>query len=117
MHYVITCLVTRNTLLALVVLSFPFVVLVYPPVVLVYTLVVLVCPFVCSIVVSVCPLVVLVCPLEVSACPLVVLVVLSIGLFITDQNSTRVHSGYLGKKKDERNLFIITVNKSRRETD
>ena len=103
MHYISTCLVTRNTLLALVVLSFPFVVLGYPPVVLVYPLVVLACQFVC--------------PLVVSVCPLVVLVMLSVGLFITDQNSTRVRSGYLGKKEDERNFFIITVNKSRRETD
>ena len=46
-------------------------------VVLVCSLVVLVCPFVC-------PLVVLVCPLVVSVYPLVVLVVLSVGLFITD---------------------------------
>ena len=66
MHYVITCLVTRNTLLALVVLIFPFLVLSYLPVVLVY------------------PLVVLVCLLVVSVCPLVLLVVLSAGLFITD---------------------------------
>ena len=35
------------------------------------------------LVVSVCPLVVSVCPLVLSACPLVVLVVLSVGLFIT----------------------------------
>ena len=48
----ITCRVTRNTLLAFVVLIFPFVVLgclpgtlVYPLVVLVSSLVVLVCPF------------------------------------------------------------------------
>ena len=59
MHYVITCLVTRNTLLALAVLIFLFVLLGYLPAVLVYLLVVLVCPF-------------------------VVLLVLSVGLFITD---------------------------------
>ena len=59
MHYVITCLVTRNTLLALAVHIFLFVLLGYLPAVLVYLLVVLVCPF-------------------------VVLLVLSVGLFITD---------------------------------
>ena len=53
-------MVTRSTLLSLVVL--------------VYLLVRLICP-----------LVVLVCPLVVSICPLVVLVVLSVGLFITDR--------------------------------
>ena len=42
---------------------------------------VLECPFV----VLVCPLVVLVCPLVVSVYPLVVLVVLYVGLFITDR--------------------------------
>ena len=73
MHYTITCLVTRNTLLALVVLIFPIVVLVYPLAI-----------FVCPLVVFVCPLVVPVCPLVVSVCPLVVLVVLSVGHFITD---------------------------------
>ena len=55
----ITCLVTRSTLLPLVTL-------------------------VCPLVVIVCPLAVLVCPLIVSVCPLVVLVLLSVGLFITD---------------------------------
>ena len=34
--------------------------------------------------VLVCPLVVLICPLVVSICPIIVLVVLSVGLFITD---------------------------------
>ena len=75
MHYVITCLVTRNTLLALVVLSFPFVVLGYQHVVLV------------------CPLVVLVCPRVVSVCPLVVLAVLSVGFLITDL--------YIASKRNE----------------
>ena len=75
MHYVITCLVTRNTLLALAVLIFPFALLSYPLVVLA-----------CLLVVLVCPLVVLVCPLVVSNCPLVVLVVLSVGPFITNRS-------------------------------
>ena len=47
---------------------------------LVYPFVLLVCP----LAVLVCPLIVLACPLVVSICPLVVLVVLSVGLFITD---------------------------------
>ena len=71
-----TRLVTHSILAVLV---YPLVVLVSPLVVLVFPLVVLVCPFVC-------PFVVLVCPLVVSVCPLVVFVVLSVGLFITDQN-------------------------------
>ena len=89
--YGITCLVSRSTLLPLVVLIYPLValvcslvVLVCPPVVSVCPLVVLVCPLVvfvcplvvsvCPLLVSVCPLVVLVCPLVVSVCPLVVFV-------------------------------------------
>ena len=87
-HYV-TCLLTRGTLLPLVVLICLLVVLTYPPVVLVCPLVLLVCPFAFLLVVPVCPLVESVCPLIVSAwpfvCPLVVLVVLSVGLFITDR--------------------------------
>ena len=82
--FIITCLVTRSTLLQLVVLIFPLAVLVYPPVVLVYPLVALVCllvVLVCPLVVSVCPPVVLVWPF---VCPLAALVVLSVGLFITD---------------------------------
>ena len=63
MRYGIAYLVTRSTLLPLVVLIYSLVVLIWPPVVLVYSLVLLVCSFVC---------------------PLVVLVVLSVGLFITD---------------------------------
>ena len=78
MRYVIICLVTRNTLLPLVVLIFPLVGLSYSPVVLVYPLVVLLCPFFS-------PLVVLVWPLVVLVCPLAVLVVLSVSLFITDR--------------------------------
>ena len=66
LSYGITCLVTRSTLLSLELFVFQLVVLVFPLVVLV------------------CSLVVLVCPLVVSVCPLVVLVVLSVGLFITD---------------------------------
>ena len=49
MRYVITCLVTRNTLLPLVVLACLLVVLSYPPVVIVYPFVVIVCPFVCPL--------------------------------------------------------------------
>ena len=66
-----------TTLIPLVVLIFPLVVLVYPPVVLVYPLAV-----------SVCPHVVLVWPF---VCPLVVLVVLSVGLFITDPETIQNH--------------------------
>ena len=77
--YGITCLVTRTTLPPLVVLACPLA-RVYPLVILVCPLVALVCP----LVVFVCLLVVLVCPLVVSVCPLMVLVVLSVGLFITD---------------------------------
>ena len=60
-------MVTRGTLLPLLVLVYPLVVLVFPLAVLI------------------CPLVVLVCSLVVSAYPLVVLVVISVCLFITDQ--------------------------------
>ena len=84
MHYVITCLVTCNTLVALAVFIFPFVALGYPLVVLICPLVVLVSPFVCPLIILVYSLVVLACPLVVLVCPLVVLVVLSVGLFITD---------------------------------
>ena len=70
MHYGIAYLVTRSTLLPLVVITYPLLALVCPLVVLVYSLAVLVCQ-----------LVVLICPF---VCPLVVLVVLSVGLFITD---------------------------------
>ena len=55
----IHCLVTRSTLLPLVVLIYPLVVLV-------------------------CPLIVLVCLLVVSVCPLVVMVVQFVALFITN---------------------------------
>ena len=72
-----TRLPTRSTRLPTRSARFSLVVLVFPLVVLVCSLVVLVCPFVC-------PLVVLVSPLVVSVYPLVVLVVLSVGLFITD---------------------------------
>ena len=82
--YVITCLVTRCTLL-------PLAVLVYPLVVLVCPLIVLVCPPI----ILVHPLVVLVCPLLVSVCPLIVLVVLSVSLFITDQHFIK-YLCYLG---------------------
>ena len=91
LRYGVTFEVDCNILLPLVVLIFPLVALVYLPVVLVYQLVVLVCPLVvlaCQLVVLVCPLVVSVCPLVVHvwpfAWPLVVLVVLSVGPFITD---------------------------------
>ena len=88
MRYGNAYLVTRSTLLPLVVLICPIVVLVYSVVVLVCQLVVIVCPFFCLLVVLVCPLVVSVCPLVVLVrpfvCPLVVFVVLSVGLFITD---------------------------------
>ena len=67
MRYVITCVVTRNTLLPLVVLVCPLLVLSYPPVVLVYLLVV-------------------------PVCPLVALVVLSVGLFITDPINRCIYS-------------------------
>ena len=61
------------------------------------TMVVLICPLVCPLVVLVFPLVVLVFPLVVPVCslvvlvssfvsPLVVLAVLSVGLFIADNN-------------------------------
>ena len=72
MCYVVTCLVTCSTLVPLVVLVYPLVVLVCPLVVLVFPLV--------------CPLVVLACLLVVSVCSLVVLIVLSVGIFITDKN-------------------------------
>ena len=78
LSYVITCLVTRNTLLPLVVFFCPIVVLSYPPVVLVYPLIVLICP----LVVLVYPLVVLVYSLVVPVCPLVVPVVLSFNLSV-----------------------------------
>ena len=77
MRYGIAYLVTRSTLL-------PLVVLICSRVVLVYSLVVLIC----SRVVLVYSLVVLICQLVVLAwliaCLLIVLVVLSVGLFITD---------------------------------
>ena len=54
------------------------------------TMVVLICPLVCALVVLVFPLVVPVCSLVVLVssfvCPLVVLAVLSVGLFIADNN-------------------------------
>ena len=68
----------------MVLLIWLLVVLVCPLVVLVYSLVVLLCHvvvLVCPPVVSAYPLLVLVWPF---VCPLVVLVVLSVGLFITD---------------------------------
>ena len=79
MRYVITCLVTRNTLLPRVVLACLLVVFSYPPVVIVYTFVVFVCPFVC-------PLRSTRLSTLVSVCSLLVLVVLSVRLFITNLN-------------------------------
>ena len=84
MRYGIAYLVTHSTLLPLVVITYPLVVLVCPLVVLVYSLAVLVCQLVVLVCPFVCLLVVLVCPPVVSTSPLVVLVVLSVGLFITD---------------------------------
>ena len=97
LRHCVTCLVTRGTLLPLVVLICQLVVLVYPLVVLVCPLVVLVCLFGFLLVVSVCLLVVFVwpfiCPLVVFAqpfvCPLVVLIVLSVGIFITDRQESK----------------------------
>ena len=77
MRYSISYLVSRSTLLQLVVPIYPLVGLVYSLVALVCLLVVLVCPPV----VSACPLVVFIWPF---VSPLVVLVVLSVSLFITD---------------------------------
>ena len=97
---------SRKTLLPLVVLIVPLAVLVYPPVVFVYPLVVLVCSFVCLIV-SVCPPIVLVWPL---VCPLVVLVVLSAGLFITDQeNLSLFDKTSAWVKKGNNSLFDVTI--------
>ena len=79
-----------STILPLVVLIYPLIVLVCPLGVLVYSLVVL-CPFLCLLILLVCPSVVSTCPLVVLVwpfiCPLVVLVVLSVGLFITDPDN------------------------------
>ena len=77
MCYGIPYLVTHSTLFQLAVLICPLVVLVYSLEVLIYQLVVLVYP----LVVSVCPLVALHWPFKSQ---LIVLVVLSVGLFITD---------------------------------
>ena len=114
LHYVITCLITCNTLLALVELIFPFVVLGYPHVVRVFPLVILVCPLVvlvCPLVVLVCPLVVLNCPLVISVCPLVVLVVLSVSLFITDQEYLSVNILILnGIWLCRQNVMMLTSN-------
>ena len=79
-----------STILPLVVLIYPLIVLVCPLGVLVYSLVVL-CPFLCLLILLVCPSVVSTCPLGVLVwpfiCPLGVLVVLSVGLFITDPDN------------------------------
>ena len=100
LHYVFTCLITCNTLLALAELIFPFVVLGYPHVVRVFPLVVLVCP-----------LVLLVCSLVVSVCPLVVLVVLSVSLFITDQEYLSVNILILnGIWLCRQNVMMLTSN-------
>ena len=71
MRYGIAYLVTRSTLLSLVVLIYPLVVLIFTLIVLVYSLVILVR----QLVVPVCPFI----------CLLVVLIVLSVGLFIIDR--------------------------------
>ena len=89
MCYSIPYLVNRSTL-------FPFAVLICPLKVFVYSLEALICqlgvfvyPFVCLLVVLVCPLVASVCPLVALRWPfisqLIVLVVLFVGLFITDR--------------------------------
>ena len=41
----------------------------------------------------------------------------SLVLFFLNRNKITVSNGYFWKKEDERNLFTITTNKSRRETD
>ena len=78
MCYGIPYLVTHSTLFQLTVLICPLVVLVYSLEVLIYQVLVLVYP----LLVSVCPLVALGWPFESQ---LIVLVVLSVGLFITDR--------------------------------
>ena len=101
MCYGTAYLVNGSLLFALVVLIYQLAVLICPLAVLVYSLVVIVC----QIVEMVCPyvrlFVVLVCPLLVSVCPFVVLVwpficrllvlvvLLSVGLFITDHYKMR----------------------------
>ena len=67
-------------------------VLVCPLVVLVCRLVVIVCSFVC-------PFLVRVCPFVVSVCPLVGLLVLSLGLFITDHEKITISNKFLKQKK------------------
>ena len=97
---VLSLAVLAKLVWSLIVLARPLlviVVLVYPLVVLVFPLAVLVFPFVCPFVVLVCPLVVLDCLPLVSVYPLVVLV-LSVDLFITDQQPPR---GVLRKKCSE----------------
>ena len=76
MHYSIAYLVIRTTLLQLVVLIYPLVVLVCPRVVLVYSLIILVCQ-----------LIVLIFPF---VCLLLVLVVPSLGLFISDSYNDKM---------------------------
>ena len=78
MCYGIPYLVTCSTLFPLAVLICPLVVLIYSLEVLIYQLVVLVCP----LMVSVCPLVALGWPF---VSQLIVLVVLSVGVFLTDR--------------------------------
>ena len=86
--YAIPYLVTPSSLFPLAVLIFPLVVLVYSLVALICQLVVLVSSFIVLLVVLVCPHVVSVCPLVALpwsfVCQLIVLVVLSVGPFITD---------------------------------
>ena len=89
MCYGIPYLVICSTLFPLSVLICPLVVLIHSLEALIYQLIVLVYPFVCLLVVLVCPLVVSVCSLVALPWPfvsqLIVLVVLSVGLFLTDR--------------------------------
>ena len=82
MCYGIPYLVTRSTLFPLAVLICPLVALIHSLVALIYQLVVLVYPFVSLLVVSACPLVALHWPF---VSQLIVLVVLSVGIFLTDR--------------------------------
>ena len=81
--YGTTCLVTRSTLHPLVVPVFPLKVLVYP------FILVLICPFVRQLVVSVCSL--------------AVLLGLSVGFFITDNNGGRI--------KNAGRLILLKIKK------
>ena len=93
---------TRSTRLPLVVLVFPFALLVFPLVVLIFPLAVLIFPhvvLVCPLVVLICLLVVSVCTFVISVCPLVVLVLISVGLFMTDQKNILLQSNCLLSQK------------------